>query len=126
MLVATLLSWSDARQACQALGDGWDRGSIRTEQVNQFLAGLLSSETWIGATDLDTEGNWVWASDGQPFWRGNGATGSAVNGAYVNWNGTEPNGGKSDCARVVPALATTWADVECSALRSSVCEGPAG
>jgi len=51
---------------------------------------------WIGATDKANEGTWLWDGDnddnGENFWNGQGAwganNGSAVNGAYYNWGGT--------------------------------------
>ena len=51
---------------------------------------------WIGATDKANEGTWLWDGDndnnGENFWNGEGAwganNGSAVNGAYYNWGGT--------------------------------------
>ena len=51
---------------------------------------------WIGATDKAGEGTWLWDGDndnnGENFWNGQGAwgsgNGSAVNGAYYNWGGT--------------------------------------
>ena len=51
---------------------------------------------WIGATDQQTEGTWVWDGNndntGTSFWTGQGANGSgngaSVGGAYFNWGGT--------------------------------------
>jgi hypothetical protein len=123
--VATLLSWFDARQTCQSLGDAWDLAAIRDDRVNQFLAALLTSEAWIGASDRGTEGTWVWVDDGVTFWSGSADAGSATNGAYVNWNEAEPNNlNNSDCARIQPGMAGRWADLDCAALRSAVCAGP--
>jgi hypothetical protein len=50
---------------------------------------------WIGASDKNKEGEWIWdganAGKGQNFWNGQGANGkgngTAVNNAYVNWGG---------------------------------------
>jgi hypothetical protein len=119
-----LRSWLDARRSCRSLGNGWDLAVIRDEPVNQFLAGFLSSEAWIGATDLLFEGTWLWV-DGDIFWNGNADAGSAINGAYVDWSSGEPNNiSNSDCARIVPETGGTWSDLDCAALRSAVCEGP--
>ncbi len=46
---------------------------------------------WIAATDLVTEGTWIWDGDGdgvgQHFWQGTGnsGTGSVIDGLYNNW-----------------------------------------
>jgi hypothetical protein len=50
---------------------------------------------WIAATDLVTEGMWIWDGDGdgvgQQFWQGTGntGTGSVIDGLYNNW-GNDP------------------------------------
>jgi hypothetical protein len=131
MVTSTLLSWADARLACQARRAGWDLASIRDDAVNQFMNDLGAGEAWIGASDADDEGRWVWVDDGTPFWNGNGDTGSAIDSAYENWNSDEPNGNNnSACARLVgnanaaPNPAPAWADLECFELRRSVCNGP--
>jgi hypothetical protein len=125
-IVATLLTWADARQTCRDLGTGWDLASIRSATVNSFVAGLLEGEAWIGAADQTREGNWRWVSDGALFWRGPADVGSSVDDAFVNWSGNEPNDNRnSDCARIVPEQSGVWADLECLELRAAVCEGPA-
>jgi hypothetical protein len=122
---ATLLSWSDARTSCRALGPGWDLVSIHSAEVDQFLAGLLTTEAWIGASDADLEGTWSWVDDGTAFWRGNWPNGRALGGAYANWNFSEPNGGvNTNCARIVPLVGRHLADLECGSLRGALCEGP--
>jgi hypothetical protein len=125
-VLTTFLSWADARQSCRALGERWDLASIRSDQSNRFLAGLLTEEAWIGASDAEREGTWTWVDDGLSFWSGTGDAGSALSGAYVNWATPDPNGGSnSNCARIVPA-STGWADLNCAELRGAVCEGPPG
>lgn len=131
LVTSTPLSWSDARLACLGRGPGWDLASIRDDAVNQFMGALGAEQAWIGASDADTEGLWLWVGDGTPWWRENGATGSAIGAAYENWNSDEPNGGNnSDCARLVfttntaPNPPPAWADLECFELLRSVCDGP--
>jgi hypothetical protein len=132
VLTTTLLSWDDARDECRARGPGWDLASIPSDAVNQFMGELGAGEAWIGASDDDTEGLWVWVGDGTPFWRGDGLTGSAIGSAFENWNSDEPNGrNNSACARLVftanaaPNPLPAWADLECFELLRSVCDGPA-
>jgi hypothetical protein len=128
-LVPTLLSWTAARENCQARGAGWDLAAVDGSVTDDFIGALLPFEAWMGASDLGTEGTWTWLIDGSAFWSGSGAAGAALNGAYTNWNGVEPNGGEnSDCLRLVPSngdpTLRTWADLECAELLGSVCEGP--
>lgn len=133
LAVATLVSWSDARASCQALGAGWDLASIRSAVETEFWAPRLAFEAWVGASDATTEGVWSWVSDGAQFWSGDGVTGAALNGAYTNWNTDEPNGAdNSDCARLLPRTDALpdrnapWADLECTQLLGALCEGPPG
>lgn len=130
--LAALLSWADARLNCQARGVGWDLASLRSSEDSAFWAPRLTFEAWVAASDAADEGTWLWVSDNTPFWSGDGLTGSAVNGAYTNWNTDEPNGSdNSDCARLLPRTEALpdrnvpWADLECAELRGAICEGPA-
>jgi hypothetical protein len=125
---ATLLSWDDARARCRERGPAWDLTVIRSASESDFLASQLSFEAWIGASDSAGETNWAWVIDTTPFWVGTG-TGSAVGGAFTNWNVTEPNGGiTTNCARALPNSfgspipSAPWADLACTELRASVCE----
>jgi hypothetical protein len=51
---------------------------------------------WIGATDTNIEGTWLWDGNndqsGTHFWTGQGANGQnnglVINGAYINWGGS--------------------------------------
>jgi hypothetical protein len=99
---------------------------VRSAADTAFLADAMTFEAWIGATDADDEGTWIWIADGQTFWVGNGTTGAPVAGAYTNWNATEPNGSNTtNCARALPpsfAPNAIWADLACSSLRGAICE----
>jgi hypothetical protein len=120
------LSFSDARLGCRARGAGWDLAAPKTARLNAQLTRLLDAEAWIGGSDQAVEGTWVWLVDGTRFWKGDGSTGAAANGAFTNWaSGGEPNGGQaSDCARILPANGA-WADLQCDQLRVAACQGPA-
>jgi lectin-like protein len=122
------LSWDDARARCRTRGPTWDLTVIRSPGESTFLAAQLTFEVWIGASDTTSETSWLWVTDATPFWVGTG-TGSAVGGAYTNWNVTEPNGGiTTNCARALPNAFGSptpnapWADLVCTELRGSVCE----
>jgi len=123
------LTWDAARSACLARGTGWDLVSVRSAADSAFLGDTLTFEAWLGASDAENEGTWVWVVDNQPFWVGSGATGNAVGGAYVNWNSDEPNGITPDCARALPRSFVggtnpdaPWADLGCELVLGAVCE----
>jgi hypothetical protein len=130
IVVDTLLSWAEARTSCVGRGAGWDLGAVRSPALTQLMAEMIGTQAWIGASDADEEGTWVWVNEGVPFWSGRG-DGVSLNGEYENWNSDEPNGrANSNCARLVrvpnPAVTTnpTWADLECFELLPALCEGP--
>ncbi|MFC2114134.1 T9SS type A sorting domain-containing protein [Bacteroidota bacterium] len=66
------------------------------DNYKSVLDGGGSTYIWIGATDKETEGNWLWDGDnddsGISFWIGEGQAGkgggSAVGGKFTNWGGT--------------------------------------
>jgi hypothetical protein len=127
---SSLTAWSTAREACLARGSGWDLTSVRSAADAQFLGEMLTIEAWIGGTDAANEGTWSWVSDGSTFWLG-GVDGVAANGAFTNWNATEPNGATTtNCARALPRGPASsnpdapWADLDCAQLLGAVCEGP--
>lgn len=130
---AELATWDDARANCQARGAGWDLASVRSAAESEFLGDELEFEAWIGASDADIEGTWVWVVDDLPFWSGTGETGSAIDDAYVNWNATEPNGSTgTNCARALERTADApdrdapWADLVCTQTLGAICEGYLG
>ena len=123
-LVSTALPWPEARESCEDLGQGWDLAVARNAELNAFLSTLIIDEAWLGGTDQNVEGVWRWVDDNSVFWQGDEA-GAAPDGAYANWNPTEPNGGgNSDCLRLVARVGNEWADLECELPRSALCEGP--
>ena len=91
------------------------------------------SAIWVDAHDGETEGTWHWGLSGTVFWLGD-ATGSAQNGAYVNWASGKPNnsgsgeGDDEDCAvmhvSIGPDAVGTWNDETCLGLHAFLCEAP--
>ena len=81
--------------------------SIENECENDFVTELLGQtsgwdQTYLGATDLDTEGTWTWIkTGGSTFWEGGDPTagGAVVSGLYANFFDGEPNDGGNgqDC-----------------------------
>jgi hypothetical protein len=75
------LSWHEASRRCQQMGGRL--AVVTNETQNRFLARLVSENglaaAWLGATDEQIEGRWVWV-DGSPM-------------RYSNWDpvGRQPN-----------------------------------
>jgi len=86
---------------------------------------------WIGVSNSDDEGTWLWLADGTVFWIGT-ANGMAVDGAYNNWGAGKPNSantGGEDCAAMYiqsgeDGALGEWNDLDCSDGYSVVCESP--
>jgi len=118
-IVTTMKTWEDA--AAYAVQDGGHLVEIgsQAEQDGIWTAfqnsGISTTYTvvndgggiayiWIGATDKNTEGTWLWDGDndgqGVNFYTGQGSwgsgNGSAVNGAFYNWGGTNTTSGNNE------------------------------
>ncbi|MCD7773994.1 MAG: leucine-rich repeat protein [Clostridiales bacterium] len=98
------VTWEEAEANCEALGG--HLVTITSEEENTFVAALISpysstskNSFFIGFTDKDSEGNWVWV------------TGEDV--TYTNWDRGEPNngngGGEQDYATMVKGKSV-WDD----------------
>lgn len=111
-VVKELKSWTDAA-ACAVERGGYlvEINDVNEQNAvyNAIISGAGISPTytsiangggiayvWIGATDQQTEGTWIWDGNndnsGINFWTGQGANGAgnglAIGGAYYNWGGT--------------------------------------
>ncbi|XP_041454654.1 polycystic kidney disease protein 1-like 2 [Lytechinus variegatus] len=58
-------SWESAREYCS--GFGADLASIHSEEENSFILGSIESHSWIGITDVESEGVYTTFSDGTPI-----------------------------------------------------------
>ncbi|KAL7636242.1 UNVERIFIED_CONTAM: hypothetical protein RMT77_012999 [Armadillidium vulgare] len=111
----------------QALCAGDDAHLVYIPDCNKFsyiITHLRShnlppegSGYWIGATDEDEEGNWVWGNGfavrmGVPFWGTSGA----------NWD-VEPNGGPNEnCAQLSSSDQYYFHDEDCQGTGSPLCQ----
>jgi hypothetical protein len=122
---------------------------IETSEENDFLVERITAAdvpaaadeeilTYLGGSDAEVEGSWLWRGRGAipnsfQFWQGQAADngGRAVGGAYANWSPTEPNDTDEDedCA-VLSVLGNNnrlpgnWDDRSCDSALPFVCEVP--
>jgi hypothetical protein len=100
-------SWAVARSSCQDWGG--DLVEITTPGENELITAQVAGSTWIGANDLQSEGEMVWAS------------GAPVD--YATWAPTQPDDfeGREDCVerRAPDGL---WNDAPCDGAKRAVCE----
>jgi len=87
--------------------------------IQNFLRDKNVEHVWLGASDLETEGEWKWLAGplaNQQFWRGD-HLGSVVPGSFQNWRTGEPNNADNeDCAVIssnVPDDTGAWNDALC-------------
>lgn len=79
-----------------AIFDAIINGAGVSTTYTYALDGGGTAYVWIGATDQQTEGNWMWDGNndnsGTQFWTGQGVAGDssgvAVGNAFFNWGGT--------------------------------------
>jgi hypothetical protein len=118
-LCKTAAAFRDAELFCGAhgmalasVGSSTEDQALRTEATD---AGV--SDYWMGGTDLDGEGQWMWL-DTTRFWSGT-AAGKAL--AYAHFAPTAPAGGTAtNCLRVTSN--GQWTDAECTTTFAYVCE----
>lgn len=115
------IRWDDAKTAAENqtfFGLQGYLATITTAEESQ-LAGEQSPGTgWIGANDVDNEGEWKWVTGpeaGTVFWIGN-FNGSTQNNAFSFWNNAEPNnfGGNEHYAHITdPSIGNpgSWNDL---------------
>jgi Ca2+-binding RTX toxin-like protein len=93
-------------------------------QENAFAAKLVTGESWIGAVDKTTEGEWSWldsaSKEVKKFWTG-GANGKPFKGLYQSFQSGNPG---TDTSKNCGTLSSdrAWRSANCSDSRPYVCE----
>ena len=111
-------SWQQSREFCQNWGGDLAVYGVKTlenrKKLNQMMS--ISSDFWIGANDIASEGNWVWAN------------GNRASRSELIWDRGQPqnSGGGEDCVSVVgnpssPNVGLAH-DYPCTWLHRGLCE----
>ncbi|XP_062343045.1 immune-related, lectin-like receptor 4 isoform X2 [Osmerus eperlanus] len=119
-------TWAESRVAC--ISSGGDLVIIESEDEQDFLTeefvGKIKPDKpeekfWIGLTDLETEGMWLWVDNSKldkSFWLGKEPD---------NWNGTNNDQLEGeDCVRMgeLTPIKNCWTDIFCSKPQRRICE----
>lgn len=114
----TMLTWKQAYKRC--LEDGAYLAEIDSEEENTFLIKLATSLTpkdqlygvWIGGSDLENEGIWVWQTSRRRIYRN-----------YKNFKGNQPDGRTlENCLHLIRKYDWYWNDYVCERRLSYICE----
>ncbi|XP_019899194.2 hepatic lectin isoform X1 [Esox lucius] len=105
-------NWEYAKLDC--LKRGAQLVIINNQEEQEFLISL-KIRTWIGLSDIETEGTWRWV-DGTPL-------------TTEYWGGKEPNnaGEGEDCAEIYQCNTDPvkkWNDISCTFQLNWICEKP--
>jgi len=107
------LSWLDANAAC--LAEGLQLASVHSEAENDLLVtAAAGNQVWIGGTDANSEGRWVWSPSNTPL-------------SYRNWHRGNPDNlnGRQDCLMLGYGNPGEWDDRYCTGERKYICESRA-
>ncbi len=122
------ISWDEAEQRCNGVGMHLAKIATATEdaavlQQGRSSLGSNAGALWLGGTDRDHEGTWVWP-DGTIFYSGGAAAG------YQHFGSGEPNNasGVENCLELRldnggGLQAGEWNDGRCDLRHNFVC-GP--
>ncbi|XP_059206322.1 hepatic lectin-like [Centropristis striata] len=121
----TVLTWEQSRDQCRSYRG--DLVKIDSEAEQTFLElrlrekmNLPEDKFWIGLTDSETEGRWLWA-DGSP-----------LDQSFTFWSSRQPDNWKEedrdgeDCVRMGEKFGATdlkcWFDKTCKVPHRYICE----
>ncbi|CAH1248690.1 CSMD2 [Branchiostoma lanceolatum] len=105
-----MVTFAEAEMKCAE--QGGIHVTIRDQHTQDFLVQLLSvsnKDVWIGLTDRDVEGQFIW-TDGTPL-------------VYSNWAPGEPNGDDTkNCVHLWPLANFRWDDESCARSNYYICQ----
>jgi hypothetical protein len=128
-LVRTNRTWVDAAAECGSRGVTTHLAQVTTPIENALVTNLGASGgvglAWLGGTDGQTEGTWVWVNDGRTF-----PPSTSPFFPFSNWNAGEPNNGNGgtpeNCLSIQLSNTSSqqggWDDRVCANTRFYVCE----
>lgn len=96
------MSWTAAQTAASGLSYFGRQGYLTTVTCaaeNTLIAGKLSGEGWMGASDQAVDGTWNWMTGpeaGTTFCSGEVGTCVPFGESYTNWDDGEPNGASDE------------------------------
>ena len=118
-LIESPASWDEATATAAEMSLGEEAGylaRIDSAAENKAIVSALSTHlspaqlansipndvseapfVWIGGSDEDREGRWLWSNNGDPFWQGN-FNGKPIAGRYTNWGVQPDNDGGAENA----------------------------
>ena len=117
-LFTQLLSWNDARAYCEA--EGAQLVKIECAEENECIKNKYMKDGldfWIGLTDEQVEGVWMWSD------------GSELSG-YINWATNQPSDQThvQNCAGIRMGTVSyvyndaQWHDRGCSSVKGFICK----
>ena len=114
MYVSVALTWHDAKEYCQNInGRLAEPRTLKEYLFIRYITESFGTGLWLGGSDIDTEGRYVWLSDSQPV----------ENQFFRVWAAGEPNNPTEDCLDFhnLPGVIG-FNDRWCSFIQRFVCE----
>ncbi|MBN2695071.1 VCBS repeat-containing protein [bacterium] len=102
----TIKNYANATSYCSSLGGNLLK--IETAAENQFIQPLLLGNTFMGADDIDVEGEFLWFDNSSLY--------------YSNWRESQPDNyqDNEDCLMIYSD--GSWNDISCETELSFICE----